>query len=54
MSMPSRGQKCVCSHARMKHKPNAGGCKLCRCGCFRAVRVKGIRKKDGMAKGKNK
>jgi hypothetical protein len=53
MSKPSRGQKCICGHARMKHDPNAGKCnEECTCKQFKAVKVRGIRRKDGIKKEK--
>ena len=47
MSKSGRGQKCSCNHARIKHEPNAGKCKECECEQFKAVKVRGIRLKDG-------
>lgn len=46
MSKPSRGQRCKCNHARIKHNPNAGSCKECDCEQFIAVKVKGMRRKE--------
>ncbi len=46
MSKPSRGQKCECGHARIKHEPNASKCKECECLFFKIVRVRGERQKE--------
>lgn len=50
VSMPSRGQKCTCNHARIKHEKNAGGCKECDCKNFVAVKHKQMRLKDSRKK----
>jgi hypothetical protein len=43
MSNHGKAQKCKCQHHRYQHDPNAGKCRLCDCGCFKAIRVRGIR-----------
>jgi hypothetical protein len=52
MSKPSRGQKCECGHARIKHNPNAGKCftEECECKFFKAIKVRGKRLKDSSPK----
>ena len=50
MSKSSRGQKCDCGHARIKHNPNAGSCLLCECGFFKAVKYRQTRVKETQPK----
>ena len=62
MSKPSRGQKCTCSHPRIRRNLNAGACNgttgdeehpvKCKCGQFHSIRTRQMRLKDSHKKEK--